>query len=54
MTDWDLDGDKDLFIGRFQSGNIMVYENNGTNDSPILNYTGLLEANGTAITLPSG
>ena len=54
VTDWDLDGDKDLFIGRFQSGNIMVYENNGTNDSPVLNYTGLLEANGTAITLPSG
>ncbi len=54
VTDWDLDGDKDLFIGRFQSGNIMVYNNEGTNDSPILAYTGLLQAGGVNLTLPSG
>lgn len=54
VTDWDLDGDKDLFVGRFQSGNIMVFNNDGSNDSPILAYTGLLQAGGGNLSVPSG
>jgi hypothetical protein len=54
VTDWDEDGDKDLLVGRFQGGNIMMYDNEGTNDSPILAYTGLLQAGGVTLTLPSG
>lgn len=54
VTDWDSDGDKDLILGRFQSGNLMMYENTNNNDSPILAYTGLMQANGSNIVLPSG
>jgi len=54
VTDWDGDGLKDLLVGRFQSGNIMIYSNSGTNDSPILTYSGLMQAGGTNLSVPSG
>lgn len=54
VTDWDGDGDKDLLVGRFLSGNIMLYTNDGTNDSPVLSYTSLIQAGGAALTVPSG
>ncbi|MCK5132363.1 MAG: hypothetical protein KAR40_09470 [Candidatus Sabulitectum sp.] len=54
VTDWDNDGDKDLLIGRFAGGNIMFFANSGTNDSPILSYTGLLQAGGGNLSVPSG
>ncbi|MCK5037062.1 MAG: hypothetical protein KAS73_14295 [Candidatus Sabulitectum sp.] len=54
VTDWDSDGDKDLLIGRFAYGNIMIFTNSGTNDSPILSYSGLLQAGGVTLSVPSG
>ena len=54
VTDWDNDDDKDLLIGRFSGGNIMLYSNSGTNDSPILAYSGLLQAGGANLSVPSG
>ncbi|MCK5132365.1 MAG: hypothetical protein KAR40_09480 [Candidatus Sabulitectum sp.] len=54
VTDWDNDGDKDLLLGRYLNGNIMLYTNSGTNDSPILSYTGLLQAGGGNLSVPSG
>ncbi len=54
VTDWDSDGDKDLIVGRYTNGNIMMYTNDGTNDSPILTYSGFMEAAGTTIALPYG
>lgn len=54
VMDWDNDGLKDLLIGRYLSGNIMMYSNSGTNDSPILAYTGLMQAGGGNLSVPSG
>ena len=54
VMDWNDDGLKDLLIGRYQSGNIMLYSNSGTNDSPILAYSGLMQAGGGNLSVPSG
>ncbi len=54
VTDWDSDGDKDLIVGRYTNGNIMLYTNDGTNDSPILTYSGFMQAGGSTISLPYG
>lgn len=54
VTDWDNDGDKDLIVGRYVGGNIMYFANEGTNDSPILTYTGLMEAGGITLAVPYG
>ncbi len=54
VTDWDGDGDKDLLVGRYLYGNIMLFTNDGTNDSPVLTYTSMLQAGGTTLALPYG
>lgn len=54
VMDWNDDGLKDLLIGRFSGGNIMLYSNSGTNDSPILAYSGLMQAGGANLSVPSG
>jgi hypothetical protein len=54
VTDWDGDGDKDLLLGRYSGGNILHYDNEGTNDSPILTYSGMMQAGGATLAVPYG
>ncbi len=54
IADWNGDGNKDMVLGVFTSGNIRFYANENTNDSPVFNSFTNIKADGTAITLPSG
>lgn len=54
IADWNGDGNKDMILGIFTSGNIRFYANENTNDSPVFNSYTSLKADGTTITLPSG
>ena len=54
IADWDGDGNKDMVLGIFTSGNIRLYSNENTNDSPVFNSYTTLKADGTTIVLPSG
>jgi len=52
VCDWDNDGKKDLILGRWDNGNILFYQNKGTNSSPSFNGYELIQAAGSAIQLP--
>ena len=54
IADWNGDGNKDMVLGIFTSGNIRFYANENTNDSPVFNSYSNIQADGSAITLPSG
>lgn len=54
IADWNGDGNKDMILGIFTSGNIRFYANENTNDSPVFNSYTSLKADGVTITLPSG
>lgn len=54
VADWNGDGNKDMVLGIFTSGNIRFYANENTNDSPVFNSYTSLKADGVTITLPSG
>lgn len=54
IADWDGDGNKDMVLGIFTSGNIWFYANENTNDSPVFNSHTVMQADGVNITLPSG
>lgn len=54
VTDWDGDGDKDLLVGRFSYGNIMIFDNAGTNAAPDLTFSGFLKAGGKTLSVGSG
>ncbi len=54
ITDWNGDGNKDMILGIFTSGNIRFYANENTNDSPVFNSFSSLKADGVTSTLPSG
>lgn len=54
ITDWNGDGNKDMILGIFTSGNIRFYANENTNDSPVFNTFSNLQADGVPITLPYG
>lgn len=52
VCDWNNDGKKDLILGRWDSGNILFYQNKGTNSSPSFNGYELIQAAGSPIQLP--
>jgi hypothetical protein len=54
VADWDLDGNKDLILGIFTSGNIWFYTNEDGNDSPVFNGYEVLYSDGSPISVPSG
>ena len=54
IADWNGDGNKDMILGIFASGNIRFYANENTNDSPVFNSFTSLKADGATITLPCG
>lgn len=54
VTDWNMDGKKDLIVGEFSGGKIQLLLNEGTDAAPVFNKMSLLEAGGKQISLPAG
>ncbi len=52
--DWDGDGKKDLLLGVFDGGMVLLYTNSGTNNAPVFTTGSPLEAGGSQIVLSSG
>lgn len=46
VADWNEDGKKDLLIGIFLGGNILLYLNEGTNSAPIFTTSTKIQADG--------
>jgi hypothetical protein len=51
VTDWNSDGKKDLLIGEFYYGDIVVFLNTGTDASPSFGGYSHVRASGTDIQL---
>lgn len=51
VTDWNLDGKKDLIVGQFKNGKIRYYENIGTNANPKFGDYVFMQADGEDISL---
>ncbi len=54
MSDWNLDGAKDLVLGQFDQGKIRLYLNTGPDTAPQFNGYTFFQAGGNDITLPYG
>jgi len=54
MGDWDDDGDDDLMVGVFFSGNVQYYENVSTGIEPEFDTYELLQADGSALAVSYG
>jgi hypothetical protein len=53
-VDWNNDGAKDLLVGQFEYGNILLYLNQGTNLNPVFNGGSKIKSNGVNIDLTYG
>jgi hypothetical protein len=54
VVDWNNDGKKDLVVGQFTSGNVVLFLNVGTDDNPVFNGSTLIQSGGTPITTSCG
>jgi hypothetical protein len=54
VVDWNGDGKKDLLVGCFYNGNVYLYQNSGTNNSPVFTTGTKLKADGQEISVVYG
>ena len=54
VADWDNDGRKDLIIGQYTNGNILVYLNKGTDVKPVFSGSFSVLSGGTPISVSYG
>ena len=54
VVDWNEDGKKDLIVGQFIGGNVRLYLNEGSDESPLFKTWQNLAAGGKDISLPAG
>ena len=54
VADWNNDGKKELVIGQYTGGNILVYLNTGTDANPAFNGSFKVLSNGTPISVSYG
>lgn len=53
-VDFNADGKKDLLVGQFRNGRIVLYLNEGTDSAPVFKEGKELEAGGEPIKLDAG
>ena len=53
-VDWDNDGKKDLIVGQYMNGKILVYLNQGTDVSPVFSGSFEVLSSGTPISVTYG
>lgn len=53
-VDWDNDGRKDLIVGQYTGGRILVYPNKGTDVNPVFDGSFEVLSNGTPINVSYG
>ncbi|MHC4944655.1 MAG: hypothetical protein ACYTG7_16685 [Planctomycetota bacterium] len=54
IADWNEDGKKDLIVGQYASGNIIVYLNTGTDVHPEFNGSFKVDSSGVPISVTYG
>jgi hypothetical protein len=54
LYDWNRDGNRDLLVGQFGSGQLRIYLNTGTNIAPKYETLEWFRAGGAVATVPAG
>ncbi len=54
VCDWNGDGSKDLLVGVFYTGSVVLFLNQGTNSDPVFGSGTLVEADGAPINVGYG
>ena len=54
VLDWNNDGKKDLLVGTFEAGMVMLFLNRGTDAAPQLDQGSVLQAGGKPISVGFG
>ena len=53
-VDWNNDGAKDLIVGQYVSGNILYFENQGTDLNPVFSGSVMIQSSGSPISVTYG